>query len=252
MAIVFTEVRPGDVISSDLMKYVLGKLDEIDGRVSDLETGGLPSDAVAITGFDPPNQVDTGQILTIFGRNFAFPPTDNVVTVDNTRITSFRPGSTGSILSFVVPISISVPSGGKNVRVRVANSQGEDEKLYRLLPGAEAPGDPPVITSVVHAEGEPFIFVNEPIRITGENFAEDPLENIITFQIMTGSGPVIYPKEGETLDIDVGQPDPTEIIVVTVPDIEEVVAGAGSTPVTLQVGVGAHVPAAMNILVRRA
>lgn len=251
MAITYTEVRPGEIISSDLINYILDELENLEERVATLETGGLPSDQVQITGFDPPNQVEAGQLLSILGTNFVFPPSGNTVTIDSTPITSFRPDSTSIELKFIVPASLVVPEGGKNFRITVSNSKGSDDKLYRILPAVPATGDPPVITSVAAADGGPFIFVNQDIRIIGQNFAANPLENIITFTVSAGPGvDVVYPKPGETLTIDTGQSNTTEI-VVTVPDIEEIVAGTGNTPVTLEVGVGAHVPDVEVIQVRR-
>jgi hypothetical protein len=251
MAIPYTEVRPGEIISSDLINYILDELEDLDERVAALETGGTPAEQVQITGFDPSNQVEAGQILSVLGKNFAFPPSSNAVTIDDTSVTSFRPDSTGSELKFVVPTSLVVPTGGKNFRITVSNSKGSDEKLYRILPAVAATGDPPVITNVAAADGGPFIFVEQDIRITGQNFADDPTENIITFTVTTGPGEeVVYPKSGETLNIDTGQSSTTEI-VVTVPDIEEILSGTGNNPVTLEVGVGAHVPDAEVIQVRR-
>lgn len=248
----FNQVRPGEVISSDLINYVLDQLGSLEERVANLEEGGGVSDQVQITGFNPPNQVEAGQIMSILGFNFAFPPSNNVVTIGtSTTVSSFRPDSTSQELKFVVPTSLDVPTGGSNYRIRVSNSRGEDEKLYRILPGVEAPGDPPAITGVEAADGGPFIFVNQDIRISGQNFAADPEENIITFTISTAGGDVVYPQPGESLNINTGESD-TEQIVVTVPDIEEIVSGAGNTPVTLEVGVGAHVPDAQVIQVRRA
>ena len=251
MAISYTEVRPGEIISSDLINYILDELQDLEERVAALETGGTPAEQVQITGFNPSNQVEAGQVLSILGTNFAFPPSGNTVTIDSTSVTSFRPDSTSSELKFVVPTSLVVPTGGKNFKITVTNSKGSDEKLYRILPAVAVTGDPPVITNVAAADGGLFIRVNEDIRITGQNFASNPLENIITFTISTGPGEeAVYPKSGDTLNIDTGQSSATEI-VVTVPDIEEILTGTGNNPVTLEVGVGAHVPDAKVIQVRR-
>jgi hypothetical protein len=245
-----SDVKPGELISSDLMNYVLGKLIEFDGRISTLEAGGTKGSVVTINSFDPPNQVAAGQVLSVFGTNFAFPPSNNAVTLDDVSVTAFRPDSTGSLLKFVVPTSLNIPTGGKNVKITVTNTQGTTNVLYRILPAVPVTGPDPVITNVADASNNPFIRIGFPVRITGQNFAADPTQDIITFQITTASGTVVYPKPGQTLVIDKTNSNATQI-VVTVPDIAEIQQSNVPTPVTLQVGVGAHVPAATNISIIR-
>jgi hypothetical protein len=245
-----SDVKPGDLISSDLMNYVLGKLIEFDGRISTLEAGGTQAGRVVITSFDPPAQQAAGQILSVFGSNFAFPPSSNAVSVDDASVTDFRPDSTGSLLKFVVPTSLNVPAAGKNAKITITNSQGTSNALYRILPAVVVTGPPPVITSVAPADGSLFIKIGQPARITGQNFGANPTQDIITFQIETASGPVVYPKPGQTLQVNIAQSNTTQI-VVTVPDIAEITQPGVTTLVTLQVGVGAHVPAATNISVIR-
>ncbi|MGA7730492.1 MAG: IPT/TIG domain-containing protein [Chloroflexia bacterium] len=249
MANSFTSVQPGDIISSDLMNYLLTKLGEIDQRVTTLEQGGGSVGQVTITSFEPPNQIASGQELTVHGTNFDFPPTNNTVTIDGTQLTSFRPGSTSTVLKFIVPTTLVIPSGGKNVTISVENSLGEFHALYRVLPAVQAPGDPPVIETVLPAAGD-FIFANQPIIITGQNFAANPEENIIRFRLIVGGGPeVVYPKPLQTIAINAANSNTTQI-EATVPNITEVPAGQ-SRNVTLEVGVGAHVPAVRVISVRQ-
>lgn len=246
---IFGSVRPGDVISSDLMNYVLTKLVEIDGRVSDLEQGGSSTGGVSIAGFDPPHQINAGQELAVFGANFDFPPTSNIVTIDGVPITSFRQGNTSTVLRFIVPTTLSIPAGGKNVTIYVRNSLGHEKTaLYRVLPAVQAPGDPPAITAITPLVGD-FRFVNQPILITGQNFAVDPLENIIRFQLTLAGGTVVYPKDGQMIQINDANSN-TAQIECTVPDIAEIPAGQ-NRQVTVSVGVGAHVPAQLTVSIRR-
>jgi hypothetical protein len=249
MAISVSNVRPGELISSDLINFVLGKLTEFDGRISTLEAGGTIG-KVAITGFDPLNQVAAGQVLSVFGNNFAFPPANNAVTMDDIPVTAFRPDSTDSMLKFVVPTSLNTGTAGKNVTIAITNNQGRGNALYRILPAVPVTGPDPVITNVADAGNNPFIRIGFPVRITGQNFAADPTQDIITFQITTASGPVAYPKPGQALQIDATQSNTTQI-VVTVPNIVEITQPSVPTPVTLQVGVGAHLAAVTVITIIR-
>lgn len=242
------DIRPGDVISSDLMKFILEKLSEIDGRVTTLESGGSAVTQVTIASFEPPTQIPAGQELTINGTNFAFPPSLNTVTIDGVAVSEFRPGSTSTRLRLIVPTTLSIPAGGRNVIVRVANTQGEFSALYRVMPAVAAPGNPPVIESILPAAG-PNLNVNQAAIITGQNFANDPTQNIITFEISTTGVTTTYPQPGQSIEIDAANSSTTQISL-TLPDIVEIPSGQ-TRPVTVRVGVGAHVPASVSVAIRR-
>jgi hypothetical protein len=231
------QVRPGDVISSDLINLIITKLQALE------QTIGSGGTNVAISGFDPPNQQAAGQILTVKGLNFLFPPTNNRVTVGDIVINDFRPDSNTTQLKFVLPQSIPVAPGGQNVPIRVENSQGSDQKLYRLMPAIPVAGPPPQITSITlqTAAGSTTLQIGKIAFIAGQNFAATATDNIISFTVQTGSGSAVYPKQGSSLVFDPATN--TSQILVTVPDITEIVSGAGPSFVTLQVGVGAQVPA---------
>lgn len=235
------EVQPGDVISAGWANYVMNRINDLELRVSDLESGNGEG-LVFIERFVPSAQVAIGQLLLIHGQNFQFPPENNSVTFDGEPATEFQLGSTSNLLRVIVPTTIAVPPGGRNVVVEVTNVNGSDQRLYRLLPEVPVVGDPPDITSITPVNG-PIIFVLEDILISGENFAENPEDNIIIFRV--GDNEYTDPQIGDP------QPDPTTEIVVTVPDIVEIPAGGGSGTVTVEVGVGAHIPDTFNISVFR-
>ena len=243
MATTFTNVRPGDLISSNLMNFVLTKLQEFDTRISKLETASAAGD-VQITGFDPPNQQNAGQQLTIFGNNFALPGTSNSVTLNDTSITAFQPNSSTTQLVFIIPASFSPPAGG-NVTVTVSNSNGKYSALYVILPAIPVTGPNPQITGVSQVSGS-TIFVGQQIRITGNNFPLHPADNALTFQVAVASGPVTYPKPGNTVQIDMIYSNAQQIIC-TLPDITEITSSPfGFAVVTVSDTVGAHPPAAFN------
>lgn len=255
MPILFdTEVKPGDVISSDLFRGLLLKLEELDSRVSSLESGDSnTSGAVRLLGFIPVVQQRVGQLLEIEGVNFVTPLSANNLTIDGQPVNVFEPGSTTVLLRVIIPSAVSVPEGGDNVPIRVSNANGSHQLLYHVLPEIDVPGDPPSFDSedVVNDNGsaQPLV-VNEFCRINGENFASDPSDNVITFTVTTPAGTVVYPQAGETLEIDTSESDES-LIRVQVPDITEVAVGA-TLDVTLQVVVGAHPPESANVTVIRA
>jgi hypothetical protein len=242
MPTTFTNVRPGDVITSDLMNFVLTKIAEFEQRIGLLEAGGAAG-TVRITNFDPPNQQNAGQLLTVHGDNFTIPAAGNVVTLDDTTISSFQPDSTGSILRFIIPQTLPVPAGGKNVTVTVSNSNGKFSALYFILPAVPVTGPDPQITGVIPLAGQQ-ILVSSQIRINGSNFAQTPSDNVITFQILVGNVAVIYPKQGQTA---VDPSSDASHLICTLPDITEITPGPlGAGTVTVRVKVGAHPPAAFN------
>jgi hypothetical protein len=112
-----------------------------------------------------------------------------------------------------------------------------------------APGDPPVIDSVLPATGA-LLFVNAQAIVSGQNFAVNPQENIIRFRLTMADGlEVVYPHPGETIQINAGNSGPDQI-ELTIPDITEIPAGQ-SRNVNLEITVGAHVPAVITIIIRR-
>ncbi|MBW8809263.1 MAG: hypothetical protein JF591_10620, partial [Lysobacter sp.] len=141
MAAIQDKVRPGDVISSDLLNRIIGLLNEHDTLLA----GSGPSGNL-ITGFDPASEQNVGKNLIVLG-DFDFPIGSNNLSIDGIPIApaSFLLGSSASQLVFNIPISIVVPpSGSKSVVVRVVNSKGTGERNFLLKPQIAAPPDPTV------------------------------------------------------------------------------------------------------------
>jgi hypothetical protein len=253
MANQFDQVRPGEVISSDFMNQILARLEAMEQRITLLETKPPSGDQVVINSFEPPVQVEAGQLLTLVGSNFAFPPTGNIITIDGFTVPvgNIRADSTSTRLRFIVPTEITVPAGGRNYTIRVITPiKGSAQKAYRLLPALDVVGDPPVITIITRAsDGSATLRIGEVARITGQNFAANPADNAITFTIATVTPAVTYPLPGQMLTVDLANSN-TNQILVTVPNIVEIAAGTDA-PVTVEVRVGAHPAAARVVQVRR-
>ncbi|MCB0189762.1 MAG: hypothetical protein KDE31_36070, partial [Caldilineaceae bacterium] len=88
-------VRPGEIISSALINFMLDKLEELESRLEAPSTGDIQ-----IERFEPPNGTPVGERLSIIGRNFVFPAEENVVEIANVLVTQFEAPSTSSILTF--------------------------------------------------------------------------------------------------------------------------------------------------------
>lgn len=243
MASQIQPVRPGDVISAAAWNDLLDQLNDLNTRLTHLETGGSGSGAI-VTGFSPPSQIEVGKELTIFGK-FDFPPGLNSVSVDGQPVLTFRPGSNDSQLLFLVPTGITIPgSGSKSAKIRVSNSRGVDEKSYLLLKATPSSVPNPVITGATNLQdtlGDPTVLqILKKAKITGSNFAANPTDNIIKFKIQASGTTFTYPLQGASLTIDTAQTNTTQI-VVTVPDITQIAPGSTAS-VVIEVGVGTAVP----------
>jgi hypothetical protein len=250
---ILQHVKPGDIISSDLVNYLIDNIIDLDQRLSTLQSV-TPSGPITITGFNPSVQVPIGQVLVINGTGFAFPPEQNVVRIDDVQVTSFRPGSTSIRLEFIVPAVPNVPQGGRNVIVSVANASGGPvTRLYRLTPAVPVIGNPPTITTVTRTDN-----TNAPLTpggnafVNGTNFSTTASENEVrmSFVALVNNVPttINLPRQNDPA-IAVTQASATQL-TVTVPLMPELPLNQSVT-LNVQVRVGAHPPATANTLVRR-
>lgn len=220
------QVRPGDVISSDLFNYVLRKLEELEARLEGVGSGGDSSLSLQLGHPNPLTQQAVGQVLELTSPNatFLFPPGKNEVRVGSEEITEFLISTTSSI-RFNIPELAGVPG---NFVISVANEMfGSDSLLYHIIEGATPPGDPPTIEDggIVHEEsGAPILVVGEGFVINGEHFAATPSENRITLlSLVPGFVGNINPDTGrrtgdvhDVTEIDAAR-STTEQIFATLP-----------------------------------
>jgi hypothetical protein len=244
MATESIRVRPGDIITANFMNDLLTVLDDLRDRVDRLESGGTPGSQVTITGFNPTTQVAVAQPLTITGSNFDDVTANNTIQIGGQPVTQFRVGSTSTELRIIVPEIAAVPPDGMNVTVSVANKNGRAERLYRVLPKVPVIGDPPAITGITRlANGSTQLRVNDIAVIAGRGFDPVPANNRLKFTVVrTGR---VYPDPITRLPaivIDTAASNTTSIRV-TIPNMEEILAGEDPSMVDIEVGVGAHVPA---------
>lgn len=257
-------VKPGDLITADFFNALIDLANDLQVRVEQLESGAEASGQVRISAFNPPpppagDGQNLGQVLQIFGDNFAWPPQGNTVTIQNfgvpsggvATIADFRPGSKPTMLEFVIPTTIAgINTTGTDVTVRVRAGEDTAQATYRLRPALITTGPPPVITSIARADGNPNLLIGQPAVITGQNFGTDAGSVALTFVIVTALGEVRYPdptvpsRPGPTI-VTVG---PTQI-QFTVPDMTEL-DQTGQT-ITLELRVGTHPSVEQFVFVRR-
>lgn len=254
MAAILDSVRPGDVISSELLNRIIGLLNEHDALLASGGGGGT-TPVTLITGFSPPTQQNVGRNLTIFG-NFDFPLTTNALSIDGTPISpgAFLVGSNNVQLVVRVPATIVVPpTTTRRIQVRIVNNKGTDQRAYALVP--EIPGVPdPTITDVADTGTNLATVRSErEARITGINFVSPSASNQVTLTI--NPGPLqrtfnMVPKSGSVI-----QPTPlSSTLLVDMPKLEDAdgIAIGDSSPATITVTVpGANSPFVRGVSIER-
>lgn len=246
MATTFTSVNPGDVISSDLMNFVLSKIQEYETRLEKLEAGG-GSGQLTITSTNPPYQQNAGRTLSIVGKNFAVPPSSNTVTLGTYVVpaANFQSPNSDTVLTFLIPQNFIPPANGL-VTIGITNilTQGSTSVLYKVLPYVPVAGPVPAVSAMQFLAPDTQLFVAHPVRITGSNFAPTVTDNQITFQVLNSSGAVVtYPTAANPLVFNTGGTSDTNNIYLTLPDMAEVQNTPGLPPnpvtVTMVITVGA-------------
>jgi hypothetical protein len=129
MAAIPDTVRPGDIISADLLNRIIRLLNEHDAQL----TGG--SGPLSISHVQP-QVVRMGEELKVFGSGLS-PSSLQRISVEGTDVQlSALTTGTDTLIAFIVPPIIGIPDNGKTVVVMVQNKAGQsDQESLFLLPG---------------------------------------------------------------------------------------------------------------------
>ena len=209
------KVRPGEIISSDLMNFILNKLEEIEDKVDGLgQFNQIRIDQIKPLGGSP---VD-GFIL-IEGANFLHPPGNNIVRIAGELVVEYASPSTSGIMTCRVPSTIQITDEeGEEIVVHVENSEfGATEATYTLFPESSQPEL--VIDTVLTEAGSSTLNVGQPAIITGDNFSSTANLNEIQFEwvISAGNSVTYEVTEKEVISTTPGNMQ----IRITVPNIVE-------------------------------
>lgn len=117
MAAILDTLRPGDVISSDLLNRIIAKLNEHET----LLTASTPGSGLAISQLVPDDPYRIGDTITILGRDFQFSIGAARVFLNTTQVLNFLPTSTDSRLQFVIPPVPGILEQGTSVDLVVLN-----------------------------------------------------------------------------------------------------------------------------------
>lgn len=155
-------VRPGELITAELINQILAELESLETRVTALEGGSTnpTTPRVEITGFSGPSPLRVGDPLVMNGRNFQQPTSLNEVTMGGVRIQRFGLDSSDTRLTFDVPNISGLSPEGSPVPVVITNANGTDSDQIVVRPARIVPqGRLEVIYSVppVMPDAEPNI-----------------------------------------------------------------------------------------------
>src|SRR5205823_1859720 len=137
------QVRPGELITAELINQILAELESLEVRVTKLEAGGVTTapTPVDITDLLPHGPLHVDEELTIVGKNFLSPPENNDVSVAGVHIggSLFKFSSDKEHLIFNIPPVTNLASLSQPVTVEVRNKNGSDSATLTLLPAVHPP-----------------------------------------------------------------------------------------------------------------
>jgi len=129
------EVRPGDLISADLMNQLLNDVADLQLRVSQLE-GASVGTSVKIDRILPA-VARMGDELRVFGSGLAAAKLQSI-SIEGTTIPiwALKQGSSDQLMIFDIPAIIGIPDAGRNAVLTVqSTSSSSDFGTFYLLPG---------------------------------------------------------------------------------------------------------------------
>jgi len=129
------EVKPGDLITADLINQILADIADLNLRMSQLQSQQPAVDtAVSIRNIIPSGDLTIGQEIAIEGKNFEFTNGNAYVSFGNKTVFSFKAGSRDDRLITSVPDLGLLPPEGKQVPLNVSNPTSTDYRMVTVLP----------------------------------------------------------------------------------------------------------------------
>lgn len=138
MSIDIPPAEPGALITASFMNDVIDALEELDARLTRLETEptGDGGGALVITGFSA-TTVREGDTLTIRGRGFGASQGSAAVTFDGQPPTMYRSWKDDEIVCVVPQLIQTPPAGGRFVTVEVTNFLTTASRVLTVKPREE-------------------------------------------------------------------------------------------------------------------
>lgn len=129
------QVRPGELITAELINQILAELESLQGRVTKLESGTVVSTpTIAITDIKPAGPYKVNQPIQVVGRNFGVSTGAVRASVDSVPVTALDSNSTNELLIFNIPVVTGLPADGKPVDLLVQNGLQQASRKIDLQP----------------------------------------------------------------------------------------------------------------------
>jgi len=132
------EVRPGDLITSDLINQLISDIADLNQRVSMLQ-GTTTVSLIQIYRVDGQAPIRVGSRVVVTGTNFSSPGSRNAIAVNAASAAAIDNGSSPSQLVFDVP-DPGIGSASQLVTLTVTNASGQSGTLpFQLAPALTVP-----------------------------------------------------------------------------------------------------------------
>lgn len=128
-------VRPGDLVTAQMFNQLRLLLQGLDARVAGLEAAQGEEDELVILRILPTGTVETGDEMTLIGRNFGVSD-ENTVHIAGVRVRDFKTGSDDTVLIFDVPPIAGLAPEGDLVQLTLSNPRGFVSEDVFVVPGA--------------------------------------------------------------------------------------------------------------------
>src|SRR5262249_7639605 len=226
MAKLFSDVRPGDLITANFMNQVLAEIQNLQDQLDQLAAGGPGGPPVINSVSSGPLRV--GDTMTILGQNFG-PLSSTVVAFSGTTVPQFEAGSGDSVLVVKIP-TLFVSSQGTPTTLSITNPRGSVSVNVNIFPALPTVPDGTLLLSLA-------------AKSPAGNFAGNTSYNL-TFRVKATL------NMHETFDIlssvDVGWPailtDGTFTNPVVPAQITIQKGASSSTPVTADIPIKLSIP----------
>jgi hypothetical protein len=226
MAKLFSDIRPGDLITASFMNQVLAEIQNLHDQLDQLAAGG-PGGPPVINSISP-GPLHVGDTITILGQNFG-PLSSTVVAFAGTTVPQFEAGSGDSVLVVKIP-TLFVSNQGTPTTLSITNPRGSVSTSINIFPALPTVPDGTLLLSLAAKSPAGNFVGNQSFNLTFRVKATLNMDE--KFDVLSS--------------VDVGWPavftDPTFTNPV-VPSQVTIQKGASSaTPVTVDIPIKLSIP----------
>lgn len=129
------QVRPGELITAELINQILAELESLEARVTKLESGvGGSVATLAITEIKPAGPYKVNQQIQVVGRNFGVSTGTMRASVGTVPVMDVDSTSKDELLILRIPLIAELPLAGRSVDLAVENGLLKDSRTIVVQP----------------------------------------------------------------------------------------------------------------------